>query len=166
MVDFLVQFFSGFPKELALLIISMFPIVELRGGIVAAALMGVEFIEAFVICIIGNLLPMPIILLFLDKIFAFLRRFRPFGKFVSWLDRKSEKNKGKVERWEFWGLVLFVAIPLPGTGAWTGALVANALKMPFKKSFPAIVVGVCTAAVIMSIISYALPEVFTALFLK
>ena len=166
MVDFLVQFFSGFPKELALLIISMFPIVELRGGIVAAALMGVDFIEAFLICIIGNLLPIPIILLFLDKIFAFLRRFRPFGKFVAWLDRKSEKNKGKVERWEFWGLVLFVAIPLPGTGAWTGALVANALKMPFKKSFPAIVVGVCTAAVIMSIISYALPEVFTALFLK
>ena len=160
MVETLVGFFEGFPKELALIIISAFPIVELRGGIIAAKLMGVPFALGFPLCIFGNLLPMPFVLLFLNKIFAFLRRFPFFDKFLNFLDEKAEKNKEKVERWKIWGLVLFVGIPLPGTGAWTGALVANALNMPIKKSLPAIVLGVVIAGVIMSIISYFIPGLF------
>ena len=165
MVETLVDFFKGFPPELAVFIISMFPIVELRGGILAAALLKVDFLVAFPICILGNLAPMPIVLLFLDKIFAFLGRFKIFEKFLNWLNRKAEKNTEKAKKWKFWGLVVFVGIPLPGTGAWTGALVANAIKMRFKKSFPAVVAGVFMAGAIMSIICYALPDVFSALFL-
>jgi len=165
MVETLVGFFEGIPKELALVIISMLPIVELRGGIVAAALMGVDFKVAFPLCIFGNILPMPIVLLFLDKIFGFLAKFKIFNKFLGWLDRKAEKNKAKVEKAKFWGLMCFVGIPLPGTGAWTGALAANAIKMPFRKSFPSICAGVVLAGIIMSVLCYAVPDVFAKLFL-
>lgn len=160
MVETLVGFFANIPKELSLIIISMLPIVELRGGIIAAKLMAVPLITAFPICVIGNLLPMPIILIFLNKIFAFLRRFPVFDKMLNFIDRKAEKNKEKVEKYKMLGLFLFVAIPLPGTGAWTGALVANALNMPFKKSFPSIFLGVIGAAIIMSIVSYFIPGLF------
>ncbi len=165
MVETLVGFFEGFPPELAVFIISMLPIVELRGGILAAALLKVDFLVAFPICILGNLLPMPIVLLFLDKIFDFLSRFKIFKKLLDWINRKAEKNSEKAKKWKFWGLTIFVGIPLPGTGAWTGALAANTIKMRFKKSFPAIVLGVLMAGTIMSILCYALPDVFATLFL-
>lgn len=160
MVEYLIELFSGIPKELALILISAFPVVELRGGIIAAKLMGVPFSLGFPICIFGNMLLIPFVLLFLNKIFAFLRRFPIFERFLNFLDRKAEKNKGKVEKWKTFGLMIFVAIPLPGTGAWTGALVANALNMPVKKSLPAIFAGVVIAGIIMSIISYFIPGLF------
>ena len=160
MVDTLVELFSNIPKEFAAIIISMLPIVELRGGIIAAKLMAIPLITAYPICVIGNILPIPFILIFLNKIFAFLRRFPVFDKVLNFIDRKAEKNKEKVEKYKMLGLFLFVAIPLPGTGAWTGALVANALNMPFKKSFPSIFFGVIGAGVIMSVLSYFIPGLF------
>ena len=160
MVDTLIELFSNIPKELAAIIISMLPIVELRGGIIAAKLMAIPLITAYPICVIGNILPIPFILIFLNKIFAFLRRFPVFDKVLNFIDRKAEKNKEKVEKYKMLGLFLFVAIPLPGTGAWTGALVANALNMPFKKSFPSIFFGVIGAGVIMSVLSYFIPGLF------
>lgn len=160
MVDTLVELFSNIPKELAAIIISMLPIVELRGGIIAAKLMAIPLITAYPICVIGNILPIPFILIFLNKIFAFLRRFPVFDKVLNFIDRKAEKNKEKVEKYKMLGLFLFVAIPLPGTGAWTGALVANALNMPFKKSFPSIFFGVIGAGIIMSVLSYFIPGLF------
>lgn len=160
MVDTLVELFSNIPKEFAAIIISMLPIVELRGGIIAAKLMAIPLITAYPICVIGNILPIPFILIFLNKIFAFLRRFPVFDKVLNFIDRKAEKNKEKVEKYKMLGLFLFVAIPLPGTGAWTGALVANALNMPFKKSFPSIFFGVIGAGIIMSVLSYFIPGLF------
>lgn len=160
MVEQLVGFFANIPPVVSLILISMFPVVELRGGIIAAAIMKVPFTVAFPVCVLGNLLPIPLILLFLNKIFKFMRRYKSFDKILSFLDRKVEKNRKKVERWEFFGLLVLVAIPLPGTGAWTGALVANALNMPIKKSFPAIALGVVTAGIIMSVLSYFIPGLF------
>lgn len=160
MVEQLVEFFRGIPDWISLIAISVLPIIELRGGIIAAKLMGVAFLRAFPICIIGNILPIPFVLLLLDKIFALLRKFKFTSKFMAFLDRKIEKNRDKVERYGWIGLVLFVGIPLPGTGAWTGALIANALKMPIKKSLPSIFLGVICAAVIMSVVSYFIPGLF------
>lgn len=160
MVESLVSFFSNIPHPVAAFLISLFPIVELRGGIIAAKLMGMSLWVAFPVCIVGNLLPIPFVLIFLNKIFEILRKFKIFRGFMDFLDRKVEKNREKVEKWQFWGLLILVAIPLPGTGAWTGALVANALDMPIKRSFPAIVCGVITAGVIMSVLSYAIPGLF------
>ena len=88
-----------------------------------------------------------------------MKKFPKFEKILNFLDSKVEKNRDKVEKWKFWGLFVLVAIPLPGTGAWTGALVANALNMPAKKSFPAIFLGVLGAAMIMSAVTY-LPRIF------
>lgn len=160
MVEQLVEFFRGIPDWISLIAISVLPIIELRGGIIAAKLMGIAFLRAFPICIIGNILPIPFVLLLLDKIFALLRKFKFTSKFMAFLDRKVEKNRDKVERYGWIGLVLFVGIPLPGTGAWTGALIANALKMPIKKSLPSICLGVLCAAIIMSIVSYFIPGLF------
>lgn len=160
MVEHLIAFFSGIPTVFSAFLISMFPVVELRGGIIAAAIMKVPFATAFPVCILGNMLPIPFVLLFLNKIFAFMRRFTWCDRFLSFLDKKVEKNRASVEKWEFFGLLVLVAIPLPGTGAWTGALVANALNMPIKKSLPAIFLGVVCAGVIMSVLSYFIPGLF------
>lgn len=160
MVEQLVEFFRGIPDWISLIAISILPVIELRGGIIAAKLMGVAFLRAFPICIIGNMLPIPFVLLLLDKIFALLRKFKITKGFMAYLDRKVEKNRDKVERYGWFGLLLFVGIPLPGTGAWTGALIANALKMPIKKSLPAIFLGVISAAIIMSVVSYFIPGLF------
>ncbi len=160
MVEQLVEFFRGIPDWLSLIAISVLPIVELRGGMIAAKLMGVTLIRAFPICVIGNILPIPFVLLLLNKIFAFLRKFKATARFMKFLDRKVEKNRDKVERYGLLGLLILVAIPLPGTGAWTGALVANALGLPIKKSLPTIFAGVVGAAIIMSIVSYFIPGLF------
>lgn len=150
---------GGVPPWLILVIISVLPILELRGGMIAATLMNVPYPTALLVCIVANLLPIPFILMFLNKIFTWMKKFPKFEKILNFLDSKVEKNRDKVEKWKFWGLFVLVAIPLPGTGAWTGALVANALNMPAKKSFPAIFLGVLGAAMIMSAVTY-LPRIF------
>ncbi len=160
MIESLVNFFSNIPDAVSLILISMLPIVELRGGIIAAKLMGVALFKAFPICVIGNMLPIPLILLFLNHIFNWMRRFKWCEKVLDFLDRKADKNREKVEKYKMLGLFILVAIPLPGTGAWTGSLVANALNIPFRKAFPTIFAGVVGAAVIMSLVSYAIPGLF------
>ena len=142
---------GGVPPWLVLVLISVLPILELRGGMIAAAIMGVPYGIAFPLCIVANMLPIPFILVFLNKIFAFMRRFPKFARILDFFNRKAEKNKDKIEKWEMLGLFILVAIPLPGTGAWTGALVANALDIPIKKSLPTIFLGVVGAAILMSV---------------
>lgn len=154
----LLEFLGGIPDWLSLVLISILPILELRGGMIAAAIMDVPYLLAFPVCIIGNMLPIPFILIFLNKIFAWMKKFPKLERILNYLDRKAEKNKEKVEKWKMFGLFVLVAIPLPGTGAWTGALVANALNIPIKKSLPAIFFGVVGAAVLMSV-SY-IPRLF------
>ena len=149
------------PGELVAFLISLLPVLELRGGLIAASLMHVPLGPAFVICYIGNLLPIPFILLFIRRIINYFKKTRLLRGFAEWLERKSEKNREKVARYEVLGLLLFVAIPLPGTGAWTGALVAAMLDMRIKKSFPVIALGVLIAGGIMSVISYGLPALLS-----
>lgn len=145
-------------KEAIIFIISMIPILELRGGLLAAspALLDVPILKAIPICIVGNLLPIPFILLLIERILIWMERLPFLGSIALWLRRKADKNKGQVERYGFWGLALFVGIPLPGTGAWTGSLVAALLHMRFGKAFPAILVGIAIATMIMSLLSYGL----------
>lgn len=144
------------PEELVAFLISLCPILECRGGMIAARLMEIPFVKAFLICYIGNMLPIPFIILFIRKIFEFLRKFKFFEKIVTKLEAKTEKNREKVMRYEAWGLLLFVAIPLPGTGGWTGALMAALLDIRFKKSLPIIAIGVLIAGFIMSALTYGI----------
>ncbi len=156
-VDYLVELFrDNIPKELIVFVISMLPIVELRGGMIAAKLLDIELLKAFVICYIGNILPIPFILLFIRKIFAFLKRFKRIGKVITKLEESSLRKSDKIKKNSRWGLFTFVAIPLPGTGGWTGSLIAALLDMRIKISFPIIALGVLTANFIMSIFSYGL----------
>jgi len=147
------NFFLG--KIIITFLISMVPIIELRGAIPVATGMGLSPWVAIPVAMIGNILPVPFIVLFIKKIFAWMRKASPkLNGIVDRMEAKAEKNKEKVLRYAFWGLVLFVAIPLPGTGAWTGALIAAMLDMPLKKAFPSILLGVVGAGVIISFISY------------
>ncbi len=157
----LVDFFQNrIPNELIIFIISLLPVLELRGGLIAAKLLGVNFARAFVICYIGNIVPIPFILLFIRKIFQFLRDKPLFSKIIEKLEIRSMRNSEKVKRWRDWGLLLFVAVPLPGTGGWTGALIAALTDMRIKKSFPIISLGVLIAGIIMSVFAYLVPSLF------
>ncbi len=147
-------FGNTIPAEVTIFIISLLPILELRGGLIAAVLLNVPLWKAFIICYIANLIPVPFIILFIKKIFEFLRRFKIFDKFIDKLEAKTEKNKDKVMRYKQWGLLIFVAIPLPGTGAWTGSLFAALLNIDLKKAFPIIALGVLIAGVIVAVASY------------
>ena len=144
--------------EAIIFIISMIPILELRGGLLAAspALLNVPILKAIPICIIGNLLPIPFILLLIEKVLNGMERVPGLSKVAIWVRQKADKNKSQIEKFGFWGLVLFVGIPLPGTGAWTGSLVAALLHMKFGKAIGAILCGIVMATVIMSLLSYGL----------
>ena len=139
-------------KKLTIFIISMIPILELRGGLLAAspAFLNVPILEAIPICVIGNLIPVPFILLFITPIFSKLKKTKRLKPVVEKLEKKAMDKSDRVQKYEFWGLVLLVAIPLPGTGAYTGALVAAMVDMQLKRAVPAIFTGVVIAAVIVS----------------
>ena len=157
LVTNIVEFFqSAFPPQLIAFLISLCPILELRGGMVAARLLELPFIQAFVICYIGNMLPIPFILLFIRKIFKWMRKFSAFAKIVDKLEARSEKKKDTILKYKEWGLLFFVAIPLPGTGGWTGALIAALMDLRFKKCLPIIALGVFIAGLIMSLITYGI----------
>ncbi len=159
MFKFLWSTFLG--KIIMTFLISMVPVIELRGAIPIATGAGLSPWVAIPTAIVGNLLPIPFIILFIKKIFAWMRKISPkLNKVVDKMEAKAEKNKEKVLKYAFWGLVLFVAIPLPGTGAWTGALVAAMLDMPLKKAFPSIVLGVLGAGIIISFVSYGAAAIF------
>ena len=114
----------------------------------------VKLIPAFIICFIGNMLPIPFILLFIEKIFDWLRDKKGLGAVVRYCEKKADKNKDKIDKYGLWGLLILVAIPLPGTGAWTGALVAALMRLDIKKSLPVIAAGVVIAGVIVALIMY------------
>ncbi len=163
LVATLADFFkSWLSPELIIFIISLLPILELRGGLIAAALLGVDWAIAFPICVIGNVLPIPVILLFIRKIFDFVKKtnFLWLGKIVTKIDEKAQNKSKKMNTASLLGLFLFVGIPLPGTGAWTGALVANILNIKTWKAFVTIILGVLTAGIIMSTITYLIPSFF------
>ena len=148
---------GSFGKEAIVFIISMIPILELRGALlVAGPILGVPVAKAIPLCVIGNIIPVPFILLLITPIFNWLKGTKTFKPMVTRLENKAMSKSDQIEKYEFWGLVLFVGIPLPGTGAWTGSLIAALLGIKFKKAFPAVVIGICMATIIMWFISYIL----------
>ena len=158
-MESLVQWFSEnlshfISPEGVIFIISMIPILELRGGLLAASLLKVSAAKAIPICVIGNIIPIPFILLFIRQIFRWMKKKRVFPGFVDWLERRAMKKSDTIRKYEFIGLMLFVGIPLPGTGAWTGSLIASLLEVDIKKSSLAILCGLVIATIIMYIVSY------------
>ncbi len=143
-----------FGKEILIFIISLMPILELRGGLIAAALLGLSPLKSYIICMIGNILPVPFILLLINKILSWMRTSTHFNRIADWLDKKVEKHKGQIEKFGYLGVILFVGVPLPGTGAWTGSLIASVLEMNKKKTFLAVCVGVVMASIIMMLFSF------------
>lgn len=142
-------------KQLAVFIVSLFPILECRGGLIASALLKVPVLQAVPLCVIGNILPIPFILLFIKKILRWMKGTRLHG-IADWVERHAAKKSGKLSNGEFVGLMLFVGIPLPGTGAWTGSLIAALLDMDLKKAVIAELLGVAIATVIVASLSYGL----------
>lgn len=161
MVKALTDFFSFFPPALVVFIVSLFPIIECRGALIAASFLNVDMWLAIPISILGNLVPIPFIFLFIEKIFAWLKAHtKRIGKLVVKLENKAMSKSEKVTKYKRFGLLLFVGIPLPGTGAWTGALIAVLLKLNLKDSVISIFLGVIMATAIMTIISYGIPALF------
>jgi len=155
----LIAILSGMiSDEAVIFIISMIPVLELRGGLLAAspALLDVPFLKAIPLCIIGNILPIPFILLLIERILNRMEHMPALGGIARWLRNKADRNKDRIEACGFWGLALFIGIPLPGTGAWTGSLVAALLHMDFVRAMAAVFVGTAMAAAIMSLLSYGL----------
>lgn len=153
MLEWFEQVFGWLPKEAFAALISMVPVIELRGGLPYAILSGIDPWVAAPLCIVSNLIPVPFILWFITPLFNWMKKTKLFRPMVEKLETRAMKKKDSIEKSYFWGLLFFVGIPLPGTGAWTGSLIAAMLDVPKKKSIPAIVLGVCLAAVLMGILS-------------
>jgi uncharacterized membrane protein len=143
-------------RNVVVFIISLMPILECRGGLLASSLLDVPITTAIPICVIGNILPIPFILLLIRKIIKWMEKTKTFGGLARKLEERAMRKKDSIENAEFWGLVIFVGIPLPGTGAWTGSLIAALLEIDFKKAILAELLGVALATVIMSFVSYGL----------
>ena len=160
----LAEAMAALPKELIIFVVSMLPIVELRGGLIIAPILGIPMWKAIPICLAGNILPIPFVLWFITPIFSWLKTTKLFKPLVEKMETKSLGKSDKIQKYEFWGLVLFVGIPLPGTGAWTGALIASLLNIRIRKAFPAILLGLLLATTIMCIITYFIPWMINNVF--
>jgi len=136
------------------ILVSMLPVVELRGGIPFGVGMGLSLPLAVIASVIGNMLPVPFLIIFTRKVFEWMREKLPkLDSLVTALETRAQKKMGVVKKYRFWGLLILVAIPLPGTGAWTGALIAAIMNLRLKKSLPAIFFGVLVAALIVSLVT-------------
>ncbi len=142
------------------MLVSMVPVIELRGGIPFGVAAGLPVWMAMLAAIIGNLIPVPFIIVYIRRIFQWMRRRMPrFGGMIDKLEAKAHLKGQKVQKYQYFGLALFVAIPLPGTGAWTGALAAAFLDMRLRKALPSIVAGVAVAGVVVSAITYGVASI-------
>ena len=143
------------------LLVSMIPVVELRGGIPFGVAAGLPVWAAYLAAVIGNLIPVPFIVVYIRRIFMFMRQHMPrLNSVVDKMEQKAHLKSAAVLKYQYLGLAIFVAIPLPGTGAWTGALVAAFLDMRLKKALPSIAGGVLSAGLIISILSYGVKSFF------
>lgn len=141
----------GLSRELVVLVIAMLPVVELRGALpVGINLFGLGLARTLLLAIVGNMLPIFLVVLLLEQITSWLGRFRLFRRFFDWLFARTRSKSGMIARYEFWGLVIFVGIPLPGTGAWTGSIAAALLGMSYWRSLLAIFIGVLLAAALVT----------------
>ena len=155
LVNFFINAFSGLDKNVVVFLISMFPLLELRGGMIAAAVFKMPYLQAMVLCLLGNMLPMPFILLFITKIFDALKKTKLFKPMVQKIENKAMGKSDKIQKYEFLGILLFVGIPLPG------ALIAALLGIKLRKSIPAILCGIFLASAIMSCVTYLIPAIIS-----
>lgn len=157
MSDLIKEFFlETVGEELCVFFCSMLPIIECRGAVPMGAVFGLPWWQTMLFSIAGNLLPVPFILLFIRAVLRWMGncRVKFFNKIATWLHAKVEKHKGTIEKYSYWGVMIFVGLPIPGTGAWTGTLIASVLDMEPKKTFLATVGGVLMATTIMTVVSY------------
>ena len=156
---------TEFLNHLWVFFISMLPIIELRGGIPTGAVLGLPLWSNYLVSIIGNFLPVPFILLFINAILRWMSnsKIKFFNKIANWLFAKAEKNREKIEKYSFWGVCLFVAVPLPVTGAWTGSLVSAMIGMKFWKALLSCFLGVLIAGAVVTLISYGALAAFSFL---
>ena len=167
MAEAIQQFFLDVVgREWCVFFCSMIPIIELRGAIPMGWAMGLEWWQTYLISVAGNMLPVPFILLFINRIIKWMAesRISLFNKVANWLLNKAQKNRAKIEKYAFGGVALFVAVPLPVTGAWTGSLVAAVIDMKFWKALLSALIGVMIAGVIMTVIFYGGIDGLIALF--
>lgn len=160
-IEFFASIFAGvssvpFLREIIVFLISMVPILELRGGILLAAAFDMNPVISFIICLIANILVIPVALFLLEKIFKLLRKISFFDKFITWFTKKCLSKREQLDKYGYFGLFLFVGIPLPGTGVWTGCFLASLLNMDKKKSFLAAMGGVLLAGIIMMLVSFGI----------
>lgn len=165
MTEQLTQWFASLfnesvSRELIVFLTSLLPILECRGGMILAKLFGINFFKAFFICYIGNIIPMPFIILFIKEIFKFMKKHNILVGFIEKLEGKTAKNADKILKYKQWGLLTFIAVPLPGTGGWTGSLFAALLGIDFKKALPIVCLGVFIADLIMSVVTYGAGAIF------
>ena len=172
MTEKIIAFFSGLPRELYVFVISLLPIVELRGAIPVGAAIGLPFYINYPVAVLGNLLPVPFILAFIPFVLEFMHKHRIFPKLVEWVWAKAEKYKDKIIKGDerigkakltstvFLALMLFVGIPIPGTGAWTGTLGASFLKMGYRATVLSVSLGVVIAGIIIGICSHTALHIF------
>jgi len=153
-IETIITYLKQFPKEIAVFVLAMLPIFELRGAIpIAIFQYNLAPISSYIISVIGNILPILFILLFLKDLHSFLSKYHIFRRFFDWLYGRAMERKKIVEKYGYLGLILFVAIPLPMTGAWTGGLVASFLGLNIPKSFLSISIGVIIAGIIVLLVS-------------
>lgn len=150
----------GISPHIITFLISMIPLLELRGSIlVAGSILRLPFIQSYIVAVLGNMLPIPFILLFIKQIFALMKKSKHLHKFPDWIEKKAMSKSAQIEKYGYLGLFLFVAIPLPGTGAWTGSLLAVLFGLKPKKSFFFILLGVMTAGLVMSVLSLGINQI-------
>ena len=148
-------------KFIWVFLISMVPVVELRAGLPLAIASGLPWPLAYIATVLGNMFPVPFIIIFIKAVFSWLRRHWPWmDRVVTKLEQRAESKSDVIRKYGPWGLLLFVAIPAPGTGAWTGSLIAALMDMKLKQAVPIIFVGVCVAGLIMTGITYGVIHVF------
>ena len=163
MTDFIVEAITGADvgKYLATFIISMIPVIELRGAIPIGVGLGLSHVEAMGVSIVGNMLPVPFIILFIRPIFKWMTKHSPrLGRLAEKLEAKAEGKWDRIHRFQFFALTLFVAIPLPGTGAWSGALIAAVMNMRLRNALPSILLGVIIAGILVTGLTYGFTSVF------
>jgi len=153
------NFFAIFGKEFALFVISMIPLIEERGAIIYGATLNMPWYQVFPICVIGNMLPVPFVIIFGMKIIQYLKTTKTFGSFFTKYETKLLSKSESINKYSLIALILFVGIPLPGTGAWSGSLIATILNIDFKRTLLGVFIGVILAAIIMTISSYGIVQI-------
>ncbi|TYC82308.1 small multi-drug export protein [Acetobacterium wieringae] len=147
----IINFLAFLPDWLEIIVISAIPVVELRGAIPLAILAyDMSYLQAYLLGVLGSIIPAPFILMFIPAILKWMSGTKIFGKMASWIIAKGMKKSDKLTQYEFWGLFIFVAIPLPGTGVWTGCLAASLIGLDFKHSMISVALGSATAGIIVT----------------